>query len=85
MSEPHSAEVGVPYWLFCEVGRDHGFGTMPFGGDLDRDRAISRYMQEMPRVIREGFLAHGTQVEARLVVLSYVNGEPIVSDLKIAA
>lgn len=76
---------GEPYWLIHEPGKKSGFGTQDFDGDLDPGRAATRYRAEMEPGIREAFDAYGTQIEAVLVTLCYVNGQPVVSPVKHAA
>lgn len=73
------AKTGEPYWLIREPGRTAGFGTVDFNGDRNAGRAVLRFMDEQDEAHRA--LLSDTEMEAVLVTLTYVDGQPVVENV----
>jgi len=89
----YEAKPGEPYWLMRErresgsadtVTQKYGFDTMAFDGDTDAEAAKTRYRdQVMAPKMRELFELYGTEFDAVLVSITYVNEQPHVHELQV--
>jgi len=69
-----------PYWLLRTPGRTIGFATVSWDDAQTSERAIEAWKaREEPQMLS---LMAGMEVNAVLVTLEYIDGQPVVTEVK---
>jgi hypothetical protein len=69
-----------PYWLLRTPGRTFGFATVSWDDAQTSKRAIETWKaSQEPRALA---LFDGMEINAVLVTMEYIDGQPVVTEVK---